>query len=162
MGSTRILVAYFSHSGNTQAVAEQIRQMTGGELFRIQAVDAYPADYDAVVKVAQAEQGKAARPKLSGALPVAADYGTVFVGYPSWWSTMPMPVFTFLEGLDLTGKKIAPFGTHEGSGLGRSVQDIRALCPGAAVAEGLAIRGSAVKTARRELEAWLAGIGISP
>jgi flavodoxin len=159
MGSTRNLIAYFSHSGNTQTMAEQIREIAGGDLFRIMAVDPYPTDYDAVVKVARTEQKKSARPPLSGTMPSPADYDTVFVGYPSWWSTMPMPVFTFLEGLGIEGRRIAPFCTHEGSGLGRSAQDISELCPKAVLLEGLAVRGSAVRTSRQTVQAWLARIG---
>lgn len=79
----------------------------------------------------------------------------IFVGYPNWWGTMPMAVFTFLEEYNLSGKTIIPFCTHEGSGLGRSVTDIKKLCPQSTIEDGLAIRGKNVKNAKEDLSEWL-------
>jgi flavodoxin len=87
-------------------------------------------------------------------------YDVIFLGYPNWYGTMPMPVFTFLEEYNLSGKTIVPFCTHEGSGLGRSVTDIRKMCPQSTVLEGLAIRGSDVKDAQNEVTGWLRDIGM--
>jgi len=155
-----MLVAYFTHSGNTRTVADRIAQATGAELFRIEAAHAYPTDYDAVVEVAREELRKGRRPALRGALPDLSAHEVLFLGFPNWWATMPMPVFTFLEGLDLEGKTILPYCTHEGSGMGRSVADIRKLCPGAKVLEGLAIRGSRVGMATSAVEEWIARAGL--
>ena len=83
------------------------------------------------------------------------DYAVVFLGYPNWWGTMPMAVWTFLESYDFSGKTILPFCTHEGSGLGHSERDIQKLCPGAKVVKGLAIKGSQVQRAGKDIEAWL-------
>jgi flavodoxin len=156
------LVAYFSRSGNTQVVANAIHEITGGDVFRIVTSEAYPASYDAVVEVARKELKSRYRPALSKRLAGVEPYGTVFVGYPDWWSTMPMAVFTFLEQFDFSGKQIAPFCTHEGSGLGRSAQDIKEVCPRATVLPGLAIRGGSVKKAGKEVQAWLHGLGFPP
>ena len=82
-------------------------------------------------------------------------YDTIYLGYPNYWGTMPMAVFTFLERYDFTGKTIHPFCTHEGSGLGHSEKDIRRLCPGAKVEAGLAIQGGHAKEARKALENWI-------
>ncbi len=155
-----ILIAYFSHSGNTQVIANQIHQCAGGDLFRIATIDPYPADYDTVVEAARKELRNGSRPKLSEQVVNIASYGVVFIGYPCWWSTMPMAVFSFLEQHELSGKKIAPFCTHEGSGLGRSVQDIRKLCPQSVIQDGLAVRGGSVAAAKKDVQVWLGRIGM--
>ena len=162
MTDTPILIAYFSHSGNTQVIANQIHESVGGDVFRIATVDPYPKDYDTVVDVAKREQKNGSRPKLSNHVSNMESYDVVFVGYPNWWSTMPMAVFSFLEQYDFSGKKIAPFCTHEGSALGRSVQDIRKLCPQSVILDGLAIRGGNVAAAKKDVRAWLKNILILP
>jgi flavodoxin len=162
MTDKAILIAFFSRSGNTQVVANQIHESLGGDVFRIVTVDPYPTDYDAVVNVAEREQKNGYRPRLSNQVANMESYGVVFVGYPNWWSTMPMAVFSFLEQYDFSGKKIAPFCTHEGSALGRSVQDIRKLCPQSVILDGLAIRGGNVVAAKKDVRAWLKNILILP
>lgn len=151
----KMLVVYFSHSGNTKVVANVIKEKAGGEIFEIKTVESYPSEYNAVVDKAKKEQNADARPRLVSAVQDMNTYDVVFVGYPNWWSTMPMGVFTFLESYDFSGKTIAPFCTHEGSGMGRSVRDIKKLCPGANVLDGLAIRGGSVQKAKNDVEAWL-------
>lgn len=160
MAAESVLIAYFSHSGTTQVVAEQIHQIAGGDMFRIKAVEPYPRDYDAVVEVARKEQRANARPKLAARVANVGTYSFVFLGYPDWWSTMPMPVFTFLETYDFSTKKIAPFCTHGGSGLGRSVQDIERLCPRSNVLEGLAISDGQEPSARKAVAAWIGRLGL--
>ncbi len=133
------LIAYFSRPGNnyvngsivnlpvgnTEVVATMIREMTGGDLFHIEPVTVYPEGYTETTEVAQQELRANARPKLTRHQEIPDSYDLIFLGYPNWWGTMPMPVFTFLEDYDLAGKTIAPFCTHEGSGMGRSVADIK-------------------------------------
>jgi flavodoxin len=175
MGNTaKCLIAYFSRSGNnyvggsivnlevgnTEVVATMIQELTDGDLFHIEAVNAYPKDYTETTEVAKQELRTNARPTLASHLETPASYDVIFLGYPNWWGTMPMPVFTFLEEYDLAGKTIAPFCTHEGSALGRSVADIKGLCPKSTVLEGLPIRGSDVKTARNKVAGWLREIGL--
>jgi flavodoxin len=82
-------------------------------------------------------------------------YDVIYLGYPNWWSTFPMVVFTFLESYDFSGKTIVPFCTHEGSGLGSSEHDIKKLCQKADVKNGLAIRGSNVSRADNEIKNWI-------
>jgi flavodoxin len=137
-----------------------IQEKTGGSLFRIEAVNAYPADYTETTEVAQQELRANARPKLTDHLESMASYDVIFLGYPNWWGTMPMPVFTFLEEYDLSGKTIVPFCTHEGSGLGRSVTDIKKLCPQSTILEGLAVRGGDVRNSVNEVSGWLRKIGM--
>jgi flavodoxin len=155
-----ILVAYFSHSGNTRVIANQIHESVGGNIFEIMSVDPYPGDYDAVVAQARKELDEDYRPKLKTKVKNMGSYNVVFVGNPNWWGTMPRPVATFLSTYDLSGKAIVPFCTHEGSGLGRCVADIKELCPRSKVLDGLAVRGSYVKKAQSEVSGWLRKIGM--
>ncbi|HTY53359.1 MAG TPA: flavodoxin [Methanomicrobiales archaeon] len=171
---SKCMVAYFSRPGNnyvggrivnlpvgnTEVVAKMIQGMTAGDLFRIEPVNPYPEDYTETTEVAREELRTNARPKLVGHLETLASYDVIFLGYPNWWGTMPMPVLTFLEAYDFSGKTIVPFCTHEGSGLGRSVTDIRTKCPRSTILDGLAIRGGDVKSAQDEVSAWLREIGM--
>ncbi|HVO40955.1 MAG TPA: flavodoxin [Spirochaetia bacterium] len=161
MAHRSVLVAFFSHSGNTQSIANQIHEIVGGNAFRILAAHHYPSDYGAVVEVARKELQNGDRPALADQVTNMGSYDVVFLGYPNWWSTMPMAVFSFLEAHDFSGKKIAPFCTHEGSSLGRSVEDIRALCPRSIVLDGLAVRGGSAGTAKEDVHAWLERIGLA-
>jgi flavodoxin len=174
INNAKCLIAYFSRAGNnyvggnivnlpvgnTEVVAKVIREMTGGDLFHIQAVKEYPKDYTETTDVAKEELRTSARPKLIGHVETMASYEVVFLGHPNWWGTMPMPVFTFLEGYDLSGKTIIPFCTHEGSGFGRSVSDIKKTCPQSTILDGLAIRGGDVKNSYDEIGGWLKEIGM--
>lgn len=154
----RILVTYFSHSGNTRVTANQIHDDVGGDIFEIVAVNQYPSDYDQCVEQASKELRERFKPKLKTKVENMQSYNVVFVGYPNWWGTIPMPVASFLSSYDFSGKTIAPFCTNEGSRLGRSVVDIRELCPQSTVTDGIAIRGSTVKTAQNEVSRWLHGL----
>ena len=169
MKEHRTLIAYFSRKGsnyldgaivdlpvgNTEVAARMIQRLAGGDLFHIDTVKAYPADYTQTTEVAQRELNQNARPALAAQVDSLDGYDVVFLGYPNWWGTMPMAVFTFLEAHDFSGKTILPFCTHEGSGLGQSERDIRKLCPGAQVLRGLAIRGGGVAKAEKALTTWL-------
>lgn len=156
----KILIAYFSHSGNTKVIANDIKATVGGDLFEIKTVEPYPTLYTAVVEQAGKEQKVDTRPKLLSAVENMDAYDTVFIGYPNWWATMPMGVFTFLESYDFSNKTILPFCTHEGSGLGRSVRDIQKLCPNSIFGEGLAIRGGSVHRAQNYVTVWLKKMGV--
>ena len=166
---SKVLIVYYSRKGenyvngsvrklskgNTEVVAEMIADMTGGDLFEIDTVKPYAADYYTCIQEAKQEQAENARPALK-AYPDSLDgYDTLFVGYPNWWGTMPMAMFTFLEHFDLTGKRILPFCTNEGSGLGRSEADLKKLCPTAEVGKGLSIHGAEAASSRGKVEAWV-------
>ncbi len=168
------LIAYYSRAGNnylgghivdleegnTQVIAGKIRKLAGGDLFRIEPVKSYPDDYDEVVELAKDELGKNARPELKSTVRNIHDYDTIFLGYPIWWGVMPMPVLTFLESLDFSGKTIIPFCTHEGSGFGMSERYIRQSCPGAKILSGLAIRGEKRDQADAEIGKWLKSLDL--
>ena len=140
--------------GNTERVAEFIQKAVGGDLFEIEPVREYSASYMTCIKAAQAEQRGNERPTVKK-LPESLDgYDTIFIGYPNWWGTMPMFMFTVLDTFDWTGKKIVPFCTNEGSGLGSSERDIKASCPGATVLSGLSIHGGGAASSEKQVTAW--------
>jgi len=160
-GTKKILVGYFSHSGNTREIANQIHKSVGCDVFEILTVKPYPHDYDAVVKQAKQELDSGYKPALKTKIENIKSYDLIFIGYPIWWSTIPAPVRTFLSEYDFSGKIIVPFCTHEGSGTGRSATDISKLCPKSSVLDGVAIRGRDVKTAQNKVSEWLRKIKIT-
>ncbi len=152
----KTLVVYFSRSGNTEYVAQEIAKATGADIFKIEPTDdRYDGDYNAVVDLAKQEQQEGARPEFQGQVENMAQYDTVYIGSPNWWSDMPMIMYSFLDKYDLSGKKIAPFVTNEGSGLSRIPQSIQQHEPDAQVVEGLALRGSSVRSSGAEISAWV-------
>ncbi|MBN2266873.1 MAG: hypothetical protein JW725_00835 [Candidatus Babeliaceae bacterium] len=155
--STRkeILIAYFSHSGNTREIANQIHKNVGGDIFEIVTVKPYPSDYNKVVNQARQELKDDYKPELKTKVENMQSYNVVLIGYPNWCSTIPMPVAKFLSEYDFSGKTIVPFCTHEGSRLGRSVIDIAKICPMSNISDGLEIRGSEVRNAQRKVSEWL-------
>ena len=126
-------------------------------MFEIDTIKTYPEDYTETTNVAMEEKRKNARPELIRMVDQMDLYDVIYLGYPNWWGTFPMAVFTFLESYDFSGKTIIPFCTHEGSGLGNSERDIRKLCPNANVLPGIAIRGGSVKSAGNSIKTWLSG-----
>lgn len=165
----KVLVAFFSHTGenyavgniekgNTHIIAEMIAAETGGTLFEIVPQNAYPKTYDACVKVAEKEKKANARPAIVGDAPVE-EYDVIYIGYPNWWGDMPMPVYTFIEKHDWNGKTVIPFCTHEGSGLSDTERRIAKACKGATARKGLAVRGATAQNdrtqAKKAVSAWL-------
>jgi flavodoxin len=159
-GQKDSLVVYFSHSGNTKVIAEMIQKATGGDIFEIKTIKTYPEDYDAVVAEAKQESQSGYMPELKTKIENFRQYSLVFIGYPIWWYTFPAPVKAFLTGYDFSGKAIAPFCTHEGSGLSKSPEDFAKFCPKSEVLPGLAIRGGSVDSAQSKVSAWLQAIKI--
>jgi flavodoxin len=164
-----VLVAFYSRAdenyfsgalkylevGNTEIVANTIKDLTGADTFKIEQIQPYSKGYNECIAEAQADQKRNARPELKVYPDTIEHYDTIYIGYPNYWGTMPMAVFTFLEHFDFTGKIIKPFCTHEGSGLGSSVKDIQRVCPNAIVEDGLAIHGSNVHRCKQLLENWI-------
>lgn len=141
--------------GNTEVAAGMIKELTGADWFKIEQMEPYAKDYNECIAQAQADQRKNARPELKIFPETLDEYDVIYLGYPNYWSTMPMAVFTFLEHFDFSGKTIKPFCTHEGSGLGSSVSDIKNLCPTAKIEKGLAIHGGSVRRAGNDIEKWI-------
>lgn len=141
--------------GNTKKAAEKIAELTGADLFEIVQEVPYAADYDTCIAEAKRDLKAKARPKVKN-LPESLDaYDEIYLGYPNYWGTMPMAVYTFLEVYGFSGKTIHPFCTHEGSSLSGTVADIEKAAAGAAVTQGLAIHGSEVDHAGAMIERWV-------
>lgn len=141
--------------GNTEAVASILRELTEAELFRIEPCMPYPQDYSECINRAKADQLRCARPELVRYPTCLERYDTVYLGFPNYWGTLPMPVFTFLERCDLSGKKVCLFCTHEGDGFGRSQEDVRNACNAAMIEAGPAILGAHVSEARELIAEWV-------
>ncbi len=156
----KVLIAYYSRTGNTREIADQIHRSVGGDIFEIQAVKLYPDDYEDLKKVAKEELASEYKPALKTKIENIRSYDLIFIGYPIWWGTFPAPVRTFLSEYDFSGKTVVPFCTHLGSGLGQSVTDISKLCPKSKISDGLAVWGKDAKTAQNEVAEWLRKIDI--
>lgn len=174
---SNILVVYFSRTGeqytvgvidkgNTAIVAEMIAEETGADMFEIMpADDHYPMTYDELTEVALTEQSENARPEYAGEVPDLAQYDTIFIGAPVWWSDWPMIMYTFFESNSdaLAGKKLIPFSTHEGSGLSGFDKKLAAVCPDSTILDGLAVRGNDCQNkqedVRYSVKEWISGLG---
>ena len=176
--SSRILVVYFSvpedvdtagvdavsgasivvrdggKLGNIQFAAQIIARETGADLFRLETVEPYPLDHDPLVDQAAQEQDDNARPELT-ALPDLSGYDTVFLGYPNWWASIPMPIASFLEEYDFSGKTIVPFCSHGGGRFGQSLTAIAKLAPNAELGEGLSVHYSGGSSLPDDIAEWL-------
>jgi flavodoxin len=157
----KVLVAYFSHSGNTREIANQIRNKVGGDIFELQTIDSYPRNYNAVVEQAKREIESGYKPALKSKIENIEEYDMLFLGSPVWWYTVAPPIATFLSEYDLSGKTIAPFCTHGGGGLSRCASDIAKLSPQSTILNGLAVRGGDVKNAQNDVFKWLRKIGMT-
>ncbi|MHB1318117.1 MAG: flavodoxin [Anaerolineae bacterium] len=157
-----ILIAYYTRTENTRAVAQAIQRQTGGTLSEIQPAVPYPAQYHAVLRQAQEEIKSNARPAIEIGVQDLDAHDTVFVGSPIWWGTIAPPVAAFLASVDLSGKSVIPFYTHGGGGAGRAESDIAQLCTDAILLPGLAVRGNGGAALEAQTSAWLARIGVLP
>lgn len=161
--TNRILVVYFSWSGHLDSMAHWVADETGGDLYRVTAVDPYPKDYNATADRAKQEQDDDVRPKIS--VDITPDqmsvYDTIFFGFPVWWYDLPMPMWTFLENYDFSCKTIIPFFSHEGSSNGaNALPTVKKLAVGATVRsdDALSIRGGNVDSAEKDVRAWVQGL----
>lgn len=158
---TNILIAYFSWSGNTRQVAQEIEKQTGGDLFELVLVEPYPEDYNETGERWHREHDEDARPELAVSVDNMEDYGIIFLGYPIWSSTLPSPNRTFLEQYDFSGKTIIPFCTHGGSRFGSSISVIEELAPGAVLKDGYETSGNSAGGCADEVAQWLQELGIA-
>jgi len=163
------VVVYFSHDGetlldgkhqqvsfgNTEVVAKTIARLVDGELVKLMPKPVYPVDYQATLARAKQEMKASQFPEI---MPVTHDFKAdevIYLGYPIWWGTLPAVIKTFIRQTDLKGKTVYPFCTHEGSGFGRSVQELQQLLPDSDIQKGLAVRGSRVTCAQCAVNNWL-------
>ena len=154
------LIVYFSWSGNTRGIARLLQQKIGGDLMEIELVTPYSEDYNTCLDQAKRDQERAARPELKTRIANMAHYDVVFLGYPNWWATIPMPVASFLEQYDFSGKTIVPFVSHGGGRLGQSLTDIAKLCPSSKILEALSVRYNGGSTLSDDMDEWLNRIGM--
>ena len=182
-GSGNILIAYFSVMetdgvdpvasasrvavegevlGNNQYIAQIIQRETGGDLFSIETVQDYPTTHDPLLEFAYNEKADNARPELATKIENPDSYDVIFLGYPNWNADLPMPLYTFLEEYDFSGKTIIPFTTHGGSGFSRTIQTISELQPNATViSDGLSISRNSVAGAENEVVNWVNGLNLN-
>lgn len=140
--------------GNTEICAEFIQKAVGGELFEVQTANSYSENYHTCTEEAAKEAKDNARPNLAHYLDNIDSYENVFVCGPCWWGTFPMPIFSLLERLDFTGKKVMALITHEGSGLGNSERDLKKICKGATFGNGMAVHGADAAKAEKAVSEW--------
>ena len=157
----KILIAFFSWSGNTRGIAQEIQAQTGADLFEITLVQPYSADYNTVLMEAQEDQHNQARPELAEHIPDMEEYDVILLGYPNWWASIPMPIASFLEEYDFAGKTIVPFCSHGGGRFGQSLSAIAKLAPDAAIGEGLSVHYSGGASLSDDVAAWLQANSIS-
>lgn len=163
------LVAYYSRRGrnfvggeirdlavgNTEIAAGMVQVLTQADIFRIEPVREYSSDYCRCIDQARQDLLRGVRLELKAWPEGWEAYDTVYLGYPNHWNTLPVAVFSFVEGLDWTGKTIRPFCVHEGGGMGRSVADLQKACPAARITVGLPIHGADIRRGLTALEGWL-------
>ena len=154
------LIVYFSWSGNTESVANEIQAQTGADIFEIIPAEPYTDDYDTLLDIAQEEQASDARPAIAETVENFEQYDTVYFGFPNWWGDMPMILYTFLDEYDFSGKTIAPFVTSGGSGFSGSIGTIESMEPEATVTEGLSLGSSQAAEPAAAVTEWLAAIGL--
>ena len=140
--------------GNTEIVAEFIQKAVGGDLFEIDTVKTYAKDYYACIEEAKQELNSKERPELKEYLDSIEEYDNIFIAGPCWWGTYPMAVFSQLEKLDFTGKKVMAVMTHEGSGLGSCERDLKKCCKGAIFGNGLAVHGADASKSENAVASW--------
>lgn len=141
--------------GNTEYIADVIVEQTGGDKFLIQTETKYPADYDELVDQEQDERSQDSRPVLSSHVENFDEYDVIYLGFPNWWYGMPMPLYTFLEEYDFSGKTIIPFNTSGGSGFSDAIDVIKEMCPEATVLDGYTVNGRNVENSRDEIIEWI-------
>lgn len=158
LGNKKVLVVYFSETGNTQKLAKLISDEVGGDFRRIETVKPYPTGQE-LFDYTKKERDNNERPKIKDLDVNMDDYDIIFVGYPIWWYTLPMPLYTFFDKYDFSGKTIVPFNTHEGSGEGGTTATIKELEKDAKVLDGLAIRGGDMSNDQTtKVRNWLKGL----
>lgn len=166
----RSIVIFFSHAGdnyavgnikvgNTKVVADYISEMTGAAQYEIVTHKYDGMAYNSLVELAKDETAKGELPPYEGEVPDLSQYDTVFIGGPIWWGTYPQVMFTLFRDINLDGKTVIPFTTHEGSGLASTVSDVKKAFPKAHVMEGFSIYGHEVRSGKAKVETWLKGLG---
>lgn len=169
--SGKVLIVFFSHAGenysvgnvkvgNTKLVANEIQRLTGGDEFEVVAEKNYDMPYDALTRLAKEETENGEKPPFKGEVKNIDEYQTIFIGGPIWWGTYPQVMFTFFDKYDLNGKTIIPFSTHEGSGLGSVVSDLKSIYPNATFKEAFSIYGHETRKDLSKVSKWLKSLNL--
>ena len=158
--SNKSLIVFFSWGGNTKGIAEEIQEKTGAYIFEIELVKPYSSDYNTVLEQAQHDQNIQARPEIKNKVENIDEYDTIMLGYPNWWASIPMPIASFLEEYDLSGKKILPFCSHGGGRFGQSITAITKLAPNSTIGEGLSVHYSGGSGLSNDISNWLKTNGV--
>lgn len=156
----KVLIVFFSWGGNTKGIAEEIQSQTDADLFEIELVHPYSNDYNTVLNEAQRDQNAQARPEIKNHVEDMEQYDTIILGYPNWWASIPMPIASFLEEYDFSGKTIIPFCSHGGGRFGQSLTAISKLAPDANMGEALSIHYSGGSSLSSDVSEWLETNGI--
>ena len=168
MKDKKSLIIYFSRAdenyfggemryvdkGNTEIIAEYIKEITNADMFKVEPLNSYPADYMKCIEEAKVRTKEHNAP-IKKEIPDISSYEVIYVGSPIYWGGMPEELFTALKGHDFNGKTIRPFTTHEGSGLSGVPRQLKEICIGSVILEGLAIEGSQVKNSKQKVEDWI-------
>ena len=156
----RTLIVYFSEGGNTRGIAEEIHAQIGADLVEIEMEEPYSDSYSVLLEQAEQDLLANARPALRTRIENMEVYDTILLGYPNWYAILPMPVYTFLESYDFSGKRIIPFCSHGNGMMGETVLNICKTCPDADVQEALSVTYSGGSSLSEEIYAWLAKHGL--
>lgn len=158
----KVLIAYFSYSKdhNTRAAAEQIKQLTGGDLVEIVPKKPYPTDYDKTVEQGKQEVNSGFQPEITTKIADWNKYDTVIIGSPIWWYHISPPVKTFMQSHNFAGKQVALFVTNGGYGAGESGNDLKNNCKNAKILGNYAGPGADVAKDKGKIEQWLKEIGL--
>lgn len=161
-GTKKVLIIFYSWSGNTRGVAREIQKQTGFDTIELELVKPYSTDYNTVLNEAQRDQHNQARPALKTKIDSKkwTEYDTIIIGYPNWWASIPMPIATLLESYDFNGKTILPFCSHGGGRFGQSITAISKLAPKAKIGSGLSIHYSGGSSLSKDVEKWLNKNGV--
>ena len=166
---SKSIVIFFSHAGdnyavgnievgNTKIVADYITELTGAAQYEIVTHKYDGMAYTPLINLAKEEANKGELPPYEGEAPDLSQYDTVFIGGPVWWGTYPQVMFTLFRDINLDGKTVIPFTTHEGSGLASCVEDVKKSFPKANVAKGFSIYGHEVRSGKSKVEKWINGL----
>ena len=160
-GRKKALIIFYSWSGNTKGIATQIHQKVGGDLVELELVKPYSSNYNTCLDEAKRDMEQGARPELKTKIADMGQYDVIYLGYPNWWATIPMPIATLLETYDFSGKTIVPFCSHGGGRLGQSVTDIAKLTPKSSIKEALSVHYGGGSSLSRDIDAWLRKNGLT-
>ena len=156
----KILVVYYSWSGNTKVIANQIKEITGADIFEIELVEPFSTDYNTVAQEYRADNRTEKIRKMKKTVENLSSYDVIFIGTPIWGNTRALPIKSFLNEHNFDGKTVVPFATHAGGGAGTCFNDIKKEAPQAHFVEGLSLSGSQIHNSKASIEKWLLNVGV--